>query len=111
MLTVFRQNTIEEALTMRLVSDIFERLPQVWILVGLLIMATGVYLGFDYSIVFVYLGLGVLCFLYGVVLFVLLTLEGPGKSKARPLSRDFISIGATVIMPTPEPDQETTASQ
>ena len=96
---------------MRLVTDIFERLPQVWILVGLLIMATGVYLGFDYSIVFVYLGLGVLCFLYGVVLFVLLALEGPKKSNARPLSRDFISIGETVVMPAPSADQDSTTTQ
>ena len=91
---------------MRLISDIFERLPQVWVLVGLLIIATGVYLGFDYSLVFVYLGVGFICFLYGLVMFVLLLLEGPGKSNARPLSRDFISIGSTVIMPTPQADQE-----
>jgi len=96
---------------MRLTSDIFERLPQVWVLVGLLIIASGVFLGFDYSLVFVYLGIGVLCFLYGIVLFGLLLLEGPKKSKASPLSRDFISIGATVHMPTPEADQEPTSSQ
>lgn len=96
---------------MRLTSDIFERLPQVWVLVGLLIIATGLYLGFEYSIVFVYLGIGVLSFLYGLVLYVLLLLEGPGKSKARPLSRDFISIGATVIMPAQQSDQEPTSSQ
>lgn len=93
---------------MKLVSEIFERLPQVWVLVGLLIIATGLWLGFDYSIVFVYLGLGILCFLYGVVLFVLLALEGPRKTNKRPLSRDFISIGETVVMPTPETDQEPT---
>ena len=96
---------------MRLTTDIFERLPQAWVLVGLLIIATGLYLGFEYSLVFVYLGIGVLSFLYGLVLYVLLLLEGPGKSKARPLSRDFISIGATVIMPTPPADQEPTSSQ
>ncbi len=96
---------------MRLTSDIFERLPQVWVLVGLLIIATGLYLGFDYSLVFVYLGIGIISFVYGLVLFVLLLLEGPGRSKARPLSRDFISIGATVIMPTPQADQEPTSNQ
>jgi len=95
---------------MRLTSDIFERLPQVWVLVGLLIIATGLYLGFDYSLVFVYLGIGITCFLYCLVMFLLLLLEGPGKSNARPLSRDFISIGATVIMPTPKSDQEPTSS-
>jgi hypothetical protein len=96
---------------MRLISDIFERLPQVWVLVGLLIIATGLYLGFDYSLVFVYLGIGIICFLYGLVLFVLLHLEGSRKSKARPLSRDFISIGSTVVMPTPQSDQEPTSNQ
>ena len=96
---------------MKLTSDIFERLPQAWVLVGLLIISTGVYLGFDYSIVFVYLGIGILCTVYGLALFVLLLLDGPGKSNARPLSRDFISIGATVMTPTPQADQESTSSQ
>ena len=95
---------------MRLTTDIFERLPQVWVLVGLLIIATGLYLGFDYSIVFVYLGIGVISFVYGLVLFALLLIEGPKKSKAKPLSRDFISIGATVIVPTPKADQEPSSS-
>jgi hypothetical protein len=95
---------------MRLTSDMFERLPQAWVLVGLLIIATGLYLGFDYSLVFVYLGIGILSFVYGLALFVIKFLEGPEKSNARPLSRDFISIGATVIMPTPQPDQESTSS-
>lgn len=95
---------------MRLTANIFERLPQAWVLVGLLIITTGVYLGFDYSFVFVYLGVGVLCFLYGVGLFVFLLLEGPGKSKSRPLSRNFISIGSTVIMPAQQADQDSASS-
>ena len=95
---------------MRLTTDIVERLPQVWVLVGLLIIATGLYLGFDYSIVFVFLGIGVISFVYGLVLFTLLLIEGPRKSRAKRLSRDFISIGATVIMPTPKADQEPTPS-
>ena len=95
---------------MTLTSDIFERLPQAWALVGLLIIASGLFLGFDYSLVFVYLGLGLVCFLYGVTLFVLLLLEGPTRSKARPLSRDFIQSGVTVVMPTRQDDQEPTPS-
>ena len=86
---------------MRLVSDIFERLPQVWILLGLLFFATGLYLGFEYSLVFVYLGIGVVCFTYGVVLFLFLLREKPKKSNVSPLSKNFIQIGATVVMPTP----------
>ena len=96
---------------MRLTSDIFERLPQVWVLLGLLIIATGLYVGFDYSIVFVYLGIGVLCFVYGLALFVLLLLDGPRKSNTRPLSRDFISIGSAAIMPASPADQEPTPSK
>jgi len=96
---------------MRAISDIFERLPQVWVLVGLLIITTGLYLGFDYSIVFVYLGVGILCFVYGIALYVLLLLDGPKRSNTRPLSRDFISIGNTVVMPTPQVDQDSTSSQ
>lgn len=89
---------------MRLVSDIFERLPQVWILLGLLFFATGLYLGFDYSLIFIYLGIGLLCFAYGVVLFFFLLREKPKKSNASPLSRNFIQIGETVVMPTPTSD-------
>ncbi len=89
---------------MKFVSDIFERLPQVWLLLGLLFFATGLYLGFDYSLVFVYLGVGLICFLYGVLLFIFLLRERPKKSNVRPLSRDFISIGSTVVMPDPRSD-------
>jgi multisubunit Na+/H+ antiporter MnhC subunit len=96
---------------MKLVSDIFERLPQVWVLVGLLFFATGLYLGFDYSLVFVYLGIGAICLAYGVVLFVLLLGERPKKSKARTLSRDFISIGSNVVMPAADASQESTSDQ
>lgn len=90
---------------MKLISDIFERLPQVWVLLGLLFVAGGLYLGFDSSLIFVYLGVGTICFLYGVLLFVFMKREGVGKSSARPLSKDFISIGSTVVMPTRSTDQ------
>jgi len=92
-------------------ADIFERLPQLWVLVGLLIIASGIYLGFDYSIVFVYLGIGIFCFVYGLALFAVLILEGPRKSNRSTLSRNFVSIGSTVIMPAPQSDQEPTTSQ
>ena len=87
---------------MRLVSDIFERLPQVWILLGLLFFATGLYLGFEYSLVFVYLGVGLACFSYGVVLFFFMLREKPKKSNVSPLSKNFIQIGETVVMPSPK---------
>ena len=95
---------------MKLISDIFERLPQVWVLLGLLFASGGLYLGFDYSLAFVYFTVGAICFLYGVLLFVFMQREGAGKANARPLSKDFISIGATVVMPAQQADQETTAN-
>jgi len=95
---------------MRLTAKIFERLPQVWILVGLLIIATGLYLGFDYSMTLVYLGIGMFSFVYGVALFVLQFLDGTGKSSVRPLSRDFISIGTAAVMPASQADQESSSS-
>jgi len=90
---------------MKLTSNIFERLPQAWVLVGLLFISTGLYLGFDFSFVFVYLGIGVICTGYGLALFVVLTLDGPKKVNPRPLSRGFISMGSTVIMPVPQADK------
>ena len=91
---------------MKLVSDLFERLPQVWVLLGLLFIAAGLYLGFDYSLVWVYFGIGLVSFLYGALLFFFLQRERPRKGNARPLSRDFISIGSTVAMPTPKADSK-----
>jgi len=46
---------------MWLPSPIYERIPQFWLLMGLLFVAFGLYLGFDYQLIFVYLGLGALC--------------------------------------------------
>ena len=40
---------------MRLFTIIFERLPMVWFLLGLLFNATGLYLGFENSLVFGYI--------------------------------------------------------
>ncbi len=84
---------------MRLVSDIFERLPMVWLLLGLLFFATGLYLGFDYKLTFVYLMVGAVCSLYGLLLFIFLRRENPKRRNPSPLSRNFISAGSTVIMP------------
>lgn len=42
-------------------TPIYERLPQFWLLLGLLFMASGVFLGFDYWLAFVYFGVGFGC--------------------------------------------------
>jgi len=42
-------------------TPIYERLPQFWLLLGLLFMASGVFLGFDYWLSFVYFFVGFAC--------------------------------------------------
>lgn len=47
--------------TMWLPRPIYERMPQLWLLLGLLFMSAGTYLGFDYALSFVYYGFGFFC--------------------------------------------------
>ena len=51
---------------MWLPTPIYERLPQFWLLLGLLFMASGVFLGFEYWMSFVYLGVGLVCCVWSV---------------------------------------------
>lgn len=46
---------------MWLPTPIYERIPQFWLLLGLLFMSSGTYLGFDYSLSFAYFGVGFVC--------------------------------------------------
>ena len=39
-------------------TPVYERIPQLWFLLGLLFITGGVYLGFDYPISFLYIALG-----------------------------------------------------
>ena len=84
---------------MRLFTVVFERLPMVWVLLGLLFNATGLYVGFRNPLVFAYLMVGWFCCAYGLAIFVQQLRERPRKSAANRLSPDFISVGATVITP------------
>ena len=84
---------------MRLFTIIFERLPIVWFLLGLLFNAAGLYVGFEYSLAFGYMIVGWFCCAYGLVLFVTRLLERPTTSAATRLSPKFISAGSTVMMP------------
>lgn len=84
---------------MRLVTIVFERLPMVWLLLGLLFIATGLYLGFEYKLTFVYLIVGAFCSLYGLLLFIFLRIERPKRSSGSTLSPYFISAGESVAMP------------
>lgn len=55
---------------MRLPPPLYERIPQFWLLLGLLFMSSGTYLGFDYSLSFVYFGVGIVCIIWSVAVFV-----------------------------------------
>ena len=90
---------------MQLNSELFERAPLVWLLLGLLMISGGLYLGFDHGLTIVYMLVGVFCSLYGPLLFVFKRRE-QGNRSPRPLSRDFISAGATVIMPALDKEDE-----
>jgi hypothetical protein len=84
---------------MRLFTTVFERLPMVWFLLGLLFNATGLYLGFEYSLAFGYMIVGWFCCAYGLALFVFRLQERPRTTAATRLSPNFVSAGSTVVMP------------
>ena len=46
---------------MQIPTFIQERVPQFWLLLGLLFLATGAYLGFEYPLTFLYFAVGVVC--------------------------------------------------
>lgn len=54
---------------MLLPTPIYERVPQFWLLLGLLFMSSGTYLGFDYSLSFLYFGVGFVCSLWSLWIF------------------------------------------
>ena len=47
-------------------TPVYERLPQFWLLLGLLFMSSGVYLGFEYRLSFAYFFIGALCVVWSV---------------------------------------------
>ena len=55
---------------MWLPTPIYERVTQFWILLGLLFMSSGTYLGFDYSLSFIYFAVGLACVIWMGVIFV-----------------------------------------
>ena len=54
---------------MWLPTPVYERIPQFWLLLGLLFMSSGTYLGFDYSLSFVYFGAGFACSIWSLWVF------------------------------------------
>ena len=97
---------------MSLFTTVFERLPMLWILLGLLFNATGLYLGFEYSLAFGYMIVGWVCCAYGVTIFALRLRERPRQSAATRLSPNFISAGTTVMTPeSPHVENEQTTER
>lgn len=56
---------------MWLPTPIYERVPQFWLLLGLLFMSSGTYLGFDHALTKVYFGTGIICCFWGGWIFVM----------------------------------------
>lgn len=54
---------------MWLPTPIYERVPQFWLLIGLLFMTSGAYLGFDYSLSFAYFAVGFACVIWSGAIF------------------------------------------
>ena len=50
-------------------TPVYERIPQFWLLLGLLFMSSGTYLGFDYSLSFAYFGAGFACCIWSLWIF------------------------------------------
>ena len=97
---------------MKLLTTIFERLPMVWFLLGLLFNAVGLHLGFEFSLSFAYMIVGWFCCAYGLALFVFRLQERPRTTAATRLSPNFVSAGSTVVMPAmPNVENEQTAEQ
>ena len=50
-------------------TPIYERIPQFWLLLGILIMSSGTFLGFDYRLTFAYFGVGFICCMWSMWIF------------------------------------------
>jgi hypothetical protein len=75
-----------------------ERVPMVWFLLGLLLNATGLYLGFEFVQAFFYMIVGWFCCAFGIALQVFRRREQPRSAEKTRLSPKFISAGATQVM-------------
>jgi hypothetical protein len=56
---------------MWLPTPLYERIPQFWFLLGLLFLASGLYLGFEFALSFWYVAAGFVCCAVGAGTFVL----------------------------------------
>ena len=96
---------------MQLSATTLERLPMVWFLVGLLLNSVAVFLGFDHPAAFVAMILGWFSCAFGVALFAFKLMERPKQSDKTRLSPNFISAGATTVMPAPPKPESAPSGQ
>ena len=67
---------------MWLPTPIYERIPQFWFLLGLLFIATGLYLGFEFALSFWYIAVGLSCCSYAVGIFLVRLSARQGQQSA-----------------------------
>lgn len=96
---------------MQLFNIIFERLPMVWFLLGLLFNSLALFLGLDSSLFFVYLFIGWGCCAYGLAIYFLQLKEKPKQAAATRLSPNFISAGQNTAMPAKSTNDEAPAAE
>lgn len=80
---------------MWLPTPLYERVPQFWLLLGLLFMIAGLYLGIEYNSAFLYVGVGAACVLWGAAV-----VAWRRRYRSIPLS------GTTTITPVGVPGQD-----
>ena len=51
---------------MWLPKTVYERVPQYWLVLGLLFMSSGMYLGFEYRLSYFFFGIGLICALWSM---------------------------------------------
>ena len=96
---------------MKILTPLFERVPMVWFLLGLLFFSAGLYLGFDYTLSFWYMIIGSFCCAYGVAVFLFRIKEKEKASRTTTLSPHFISMGSEPAVPTPPPSASEPAGE
>ena len=72
---------------MLLPTSIYERVPQFWLLLGLLFMSSGAYVGFEYSVSFLYFGVGLFSCVWSLYVYVLRS-RNPQNSQPEPSPQD-----------------------
>lgn len=88
-----------------------ERQPMVWLLTGLLLVAIGLFVGFDSKAAIGAMIGGLLISVFSVILFVLQLQERPKQTAQTRLSPEFISAGETTQMSAPQVDNAQATNQ